>query len=143
MPFSERESPEGFTPDPATMAAIRERVMDGKLSCASAFEIVHALNVDPLDVGWTANVMEVRLYRCQLGLYGYPGKHGWAEANTAGQPVPPGLPEALTEARDEEGKISCATAWEIAARFQAPRIVVGYVADSLGIAFKACQLGAW
>ena len=143
MAYEDRQTPEDFTPDPQIEAAIRERLVDGKLACASAFAIVHALGAKPLHVGWTANTMEVRLDRCQLGLFGYPGKQGWDTHNVRDQPVPAGLQDALEAARDDEGTLSCATAWEIAAQFEAPRMLVGYVADTLKIKITPCQLGAF
>ena len=143
MPFSERQTPEDFVPKPEIEAAIRERLVDGKLPCASAFAIVDAFEVEPLEVGWTANVMDVRLTRCQLGLFGYPGKQGWNEHNTAEQPVPLGMPEAIGVARDEDGTLPCITAWEIASEFKASRMLAGYVADRRGVKITPCQLGAF
>jgi hypothetical protein len=143
MAYSERRTPEDFIPEPKLVAAIRERLMDGKLSCPSAFTVVHAFEVEPLEVGWTANSMDVRLYRCQLGLFGYPGKQGWDDHNVPAMSVPLGLPEALEAARGEQDTLPCSRAWEIASQFQCPRILVGYIADTLNIKITPCQLGAF
>jgi hypothetical protein len=143
MAYSDRQTPEDFTSDPKVAAAIRERLVGGMLSCSAAFTIVHALDVEPLEVGWTANSIEVRLTRCQLGLFGYPGKQGWDTYNVPSLPVPPGLPEAIEGARDDEGNLPCSTAWELASRFEASRMLVGYVANTLDVKITPCQLGAF
>jgi hypothetical protein len=143
MAYSERETPKDFVPDPRVVAAIQERLVDGKLSCTSAFTIVHELDVKPLEVGWTANATDARLTQCQLGLFGYPGKQGWDTHNVPDLPVPEGLREAIEAARDEEGKLACSMAWQIATQFKTPRILVGYIADTLGVRIAPCQLGAF
>ena len=58
-------------------------------------------------------------------------------------PVPEGLGDALKAARDEGGNLACSMAWQIASQFGAPRILVGYIADTLGVRIAPCQLGAF
>jgi hypothetical protein len=143
MAFSERETPEDFTPRPEIRAAIEERLADGKLACASAFAIVHAHDIEPLEVGWTANVMDVRLNRCQLGLFGYPGKQGWNNSNVPDLPVPAGMAEAIKAYGEAHDTLPCITAWDIASQFETSRMLVGYIADKLGVKITPCQLGAF
>lgn len=123
--------------------AIRTRLNDeGRLPCAQAFIIAAEHNLEPLAVGQAADALSVRLTRCQLGLFGYPGHaKGW-DALPADLPIAPELEAALRAAGDEAG-ISCRTLWELAARFGVSRLVIGYVAERLGFKVKACQLGAF
>ncbi len=143
MALEDKDVPEGITPDEDIVEAIQARLADGMLACASAFAIAHDLEVEPLTVGKAADVLQIRLNRCQLGLFGYPGKQGWDNSNVAALPVPYGLPEALTSAKDAAGHLSCAKAWEIASEFEISRMQVGYLADKLGIKITPCQLGAF
>lgn len=143
MAFSERQTAENFTPKPEVMKAIEERLVDGKMACASAFAIAQAYEVQPAEVGWTANVMEIRLTRCQLGLFGYPQRQGWHNSNVPDLPVPPGMPEAIESACKDNNTLSCSMAWQIAAQFETSRMLVGYIADKLGVKITSCQIGAF
>ena len=62
--------PDG-TPDPVISKAIKSRAGDDGLPCAVAFDIVRELQVAPLEVGKTADLLEVSIIKCQLGLFGY------------------------------------------------------------------------
>jgi len=52
------------------------------------------------------------------------------------------LIEALCQA-SEEGKISCAKAFQLADEFKVPRKKVGEMLNTLGIRIKECQLGCF
>lgn len=134
-------TPEAFVPDERVIRAIEERLTDGQLACASAFAIALAHDIDPTVVSRTANAVGIRFTRCQLGLFGYPGKHGWQQANVQALPVPEGLPEALEAARNDEGHLSCRALWDLADQFKTSRMHVGYLADQMGIKITPCQLG--
>ncbi len=115
---------------------------EGRLPCAAAFVLAAERNVDPLVIGQTADAIGVRLTRCQLGLFGYPGHaKGWSHIPEA-TPVAEDLRAALLAAASE-GHITCQVLWELAAQFGVSRLFVGYVADQLGLKIEACQLGAF
>ncbi len=128
--------------DEALAQVLRARVdAEGRLPCAVAFAIAAERDLSPLAVGEAADGLGLRLTRCQLGLFGYPGHaKGW-DAIPADTPIPEELVAAL-RAADNEG-VACLTLWEIAARFGVSRLFVGYVAESLGLKVRACQLGAF
>jgi len=126
-------------------AAIREQTREGMLRCAAAFHIAEELNVMPSAVGETADVMEVRLSRCQLGLFGYgrPGRSG--EPKRVVKPaeeVSPKLEQAIREGL-VEGRLPCAVAWEIASQFEMPKLHVANAAEKLDIRIGPCQIGAF
>lgn len=144
MSLDEKPLPQDFVVDESIAEAIRAHLKDGKLPCAQAFKIAAEHQVEPLQVGQTADALRIHLTRCQLGLYGYPGhQKGWAVTNIAEHPVPEGLEEALRETINEEGCIPCVKAWEIAAQFNIPKMHVGYVASQLDLRISPCQLGAF
>ncbi len=144
MTLAEKTLPSDFVIDETLAAAIRAHLKEGKLPCASAFAIARTHNVTPLLVGQTADVLQIHLTRCQLGLFGYPGHaKGWAAAKIAERAIPEGLEEAIRAAVDSDGNFACVKAWEIAARFGIPKMQVAYVADQMGIRFSPCQLGAF
>ncbi len=133
----------GFVPDERVVEAIRAGLVEGKLPCAQAFAIANRMGIPPLEVGRTADVLEVHLNRCQLGLFGYPHKQGWVGTTLPARPLPDGLEAAIRAASGNEGRLTCAQAWEIAARFHVPKMQVGYVADRMGVRVVQCQLGAF
>lgn len=142
--MKDKKLPADFVIDPALAAAVEARVKEGKLACAQAFAIAESAQVAPLAVGQTVDALGVNLHHCQLGLYGYPGHtKGWAVSNIADHPVPEGLEVAIRVALDDEGRLSCARAWQVAAEFAVPKMLVGYVTTQLGVRIVHCQLGAF
>ena len=106
--------------DERIAAAIGQRAKNGELGCAEAFRIAEELGVAPLAVGQTANELDVRLARCQLGLFGHGPQKSITEA--AAQ-VPSDLEQAIREGLIL-GRLPCAVAWAIAARFGMPKLHV-------------------
>jgi len=124
--------------------AIHEVAVGGELACASAFSIAEGLGVDPLDVGQSADALEIRLTRCQLGLFGYgPKSEDQHRRVTAMAKVPFRLETAIRSALDRDGKLTCAAAWQIADDLDLPRQTVSDAAEGLSIRIKDCQLGAF
>ncbi|MCL5038046.1 MAG: hypothetical protein M1269_13180 [Chloroflexi bacterium] len=48
---------------------VREKAVDGRLSCRSAFGIAEELDVNPRMVGDAANELKVKIFACQLGCF--------------------------------------------------------------------------
>ena len=124
--------------------AIRGRLREGKLPCAAAISLARAKGIDPLDLGRTADSLRVRLSRCQLGLFGWPGRAGSPESvNSPEEPAPEGLDAAILDGRDASGMLSCLGAWRIADDFGISRLRAGRAADRLGVRIRDCQLGVF
>ncbi len=143
MALEDKTPPEDVDLNPSLVDAIKNRQVDGVLSCAGAFTIAGTIETEPVVVGQAADVLGVRLSRCQLGLFGYPGKQGWKQADIDEYPVPEGLTSAVKSAVDASGDLACTKAWQVAEQFNVPRMVVGSIADQLGIHIVQCQLGAF
>lgn len=125
--------------DERVAAIVRQRAKEGVLDCAEAFRIAEELGVEPLAVGMAADAANVRLVRCQLGLFGY-GEH--KRVVRPAESVSPELEQAIREGL-VEGRLPCATAWAIAARLGLPKMDVSNAAEKLGVRVKPCQLGAF
>jgi hypothetical protein len=144
MALDDKKLPPGPPADPLIAADIRGRLENGLLSCQAAFDAAARLGVAPGDVGRTADALALKLTRCQLGLFGFPGHaKGWSAAGAAERPVPAGLKEALLAARDARGDLSCLVIWREADRFGVDRVQAGFIADSLDVPIRHCQLGAF
>ena len=61
-------------PDTSIKNEILKKTKNKKIPCAVAFEIAKTLQVSPEEVGKTADLMNFRLTKCQLGLFGYQPK---------------------------------------------------------------------
>ena len=126
-------------PDPSIEKRLRERCPTGELPCAVAFDVAKELGASAAAVGQTADLMNLRLVKCQLGLFGYsPEKKIVRKA----QSVDETLADALQESQ-ENNRLPCALAWEIADRLQLRKMAVSNACEKLGIKVKPCQLGAF
>jgi hypothetical protein len=124
-------------------AILQSAGAENSLRCAAAFRIARGLDIDPLLVGEAADSLEVKLARCQLGLFGYgpkaEGKHKIVEPADA---VSDDLAQAI-ERREEGGRLPCRAAWDIAADLGVPKKKVSAAAEAMGIKIVRCQLGAF
>jgi len=136
--FSEKHGSDQ-KPDDIIQKEIRKRTKDNAIACAVAFDIVKRLNVLPDRVGRTVDLMNIRLVKCQLGLFGYPSKNKIVEPATD---IDPALSNAIRHGLVDE-RLPCRTAWEIAVRLDVSKMTVSGVCEAMGIKIKPCQLGAF
>jgi hypothetical protein len=122
--------------------AAKIKINPGKgLPCAVAHYIAAELGITPLEVGQTANEMDVRGTMCQLGLFGYAEKgRPAARPRRPMENVPPSLEEAI-QAAVVDGTVSCAALWRIADELGFSRLEMGNAVQALGIKVTPCQLG--
>jgi hypothetical protein len=122
---------------------IKDRIIrqtkKNELPCAVAFKIAAELNVSAAEVGKTADLLELMLVKCQLGLFGYTPQKKIVKPKAAENPD---LASAIRDKR-VDGKLSCENAWEIARRFDVSKMRVSSVCEQLKIKVKPCQLGAF
>jgi hypothetical protein len=87
--------------------------------------------------------MDIRVSRCQLGLFGYGDKAlGQHRIVTPMHAVPPGL-EAALRAAAPGGRLTCADAWRVAETLGLARLAVSGAAETLGLKVVRCQLGCF
>ena len=125
--------------DPAMKQKIEDKTKNKEIACAVAFQIAEELKSTPGEVGKGIDLLDIRLVKCQLGLFGY------GPAKKAVKPKSPrsrDLEEAIRLALVEK-KLSCRAAWDIAQRFDIPRMAVSAACEALDIKIKSCQLGAF
>jgi hypothetical protein len=128
----------GVSPDERISGAVREKSEAGELACAEAERIGLTLGVSLAEIGRTLDLLELRIGRCQLGLFGYPeGK--------AVHPVAAVAPDFETAIRMRlaGGRLPCQAAWEIAEGRKLTRMAVSDACEALKIRIKPCQLGAF
>ncbi len=131
--------PEGTTTDPELKQKLQQKIEDGKISCAAAHALAVELNVVPEKIGIAIDLMEARIHKCQLGLFGYQPE------KCIVKPAATPFPEVETAVNDnlEKGRIACEKCWQIADRLGKKKMDVSSVCESMGIKITKCQLGAF
>ena len=131
--------PAGTKADPAISAAIQEVAEDSRISCAVAHDVAEELGATPAEVGKTIDLLEHRITKCQMGLFGYLPEKKIVKPAEA---VSDKLRDRLLDAT-EEGRVSCAACWDIAQALGIQKISVAAACEALDLSIKPCQLGAF
>lgn len=132
------------TPDTPLNRAISEAVQrcsdSGEITCADAHQIAKELNVSPLEVGTTIDLLEIRISHCQLGLFERrqkPTEEIVPEKNLS-QDI-----RAAVQAAQQEGYLSCAQTWAITEQLGIQKVDVGAACNVLQVKITDCQLGTF
>ena len=120
-------------------AKIKEKISEKRISCAEAHSIAAELSVAPADVGAAIDLLEVRIIKCQLGLFGY-GKE--KSIPVLSDKINPDIEVAINSSLIND-RLPCSTSWEIAKRFNVSKPMVAAVCESMKIKISPCQLGAF
>ena len=134
-----RKHPPDREVNPEIVNAAKSHVSEGTISCAVAFNISSELNVSPEEVGFTLDFLEIPIVKCQLGLHGYGPKRRIVEPAEKVS----GELESMIREKLINGRLPCASAWEIAERFGLRRMEVSSACEALKIKISSCQLGAF
>ncbi len=122
--------------------AIKDRAVDDRISCSKASRIAKELNVSMEEVGRTADLLEIKVEQCLLGLFGYGRTKGKHRIMEPAESVSLGLEKAIRDSV-KNGKLPCTSAWAIADSESVSKVAVCSAADALGIKASRCQLGAF
>lgn len=134
--------PLGTTPDEHIAKAIREKSSGSKLDCAMGERISKELNVSIAEVGITADLLEMKIRECQLGLFGWGDKPNHGKDIPVADLVSVEIKSALEEAA-VNGMVNCAALWAIADRFGVRRKMVSAACETLSLKIRSCQLGTF
>jgi hypothetical protein len=126
--------------DETLAAAIAGKEKEGRITCAAAFTIAKNHACSPQVVGMTIDLLEKRIRRCQLGLFGYGSKNKKAVKPLA--MVTNNLKTAIRTAMEGD-RISCLAAWEVARKMSLTKLEVSSACEAMGIKISKCQLGAF
>ena len=125
--------------EPGIKAEILKRAKDEKIPCAVAFDIAKKLNESPRNVGIAVDLLNFRLTKCQLGLFGYAsGKKIASDPDTVNDALRLEIEKGL-----ENGRMPCKTAWAIAEKMNLRKMAVSNACEALGVKITSCQLGAF
>ncbi len=119
--------------------AVAKAASDGTISCARAEKIAAGLRLSMGEVGVAVDLAEIRIDKCQLGLFGYGAEK---LAVKPAESITPEMEQAVLGSL-ENGRLPCLAAWELAVRFGVKRMDVSAACEALRIKVKPCQLGAF
>jgi len=136
--FSAKHGPDA-TPDRFIEEEILTHGKNKELPCAVAFEISRTLKVSPDAVGMTADLMNFKLTKCQLGLFGYqPQKKIVKHPDRVTEDLKNAIADQLVQ-----GRLSCRRAWDIASGLKIGKMKVSGACEAMDIKITECQLGAF
>ena len=120
--------------------AIAGKEKEGRITCAAAHAIAKKQACSPQVVGMNIDLLEKRIRRCQLGLFGYGVKNKKTVKPAA--MVTENLKTAIREAIDDN-RITCQAAWEVAKKMSLTKLEVSSACEAMEIRLSKCQLGAF
>jgi hypothetical protein len=118
---------------------VREKMSNDTLSCSAAHVIAEELGVAASEVGVTLDLLEVRIGKCQLGLFGY------GEKKRIVKPADKVGPELQKEIENSlvDGHLPCKAVWDIAEKFNMKRLDLANVCEKLNLKINSCQIGSF
>jgi hypothetical protein len=125
--------------DTKVAEAVKQQASNGEISCVAAHKISSNFNISPSEVGVAADFLEIRIVKCQLGLYGYRPKKGIVKpAETVSQTLKEVINQSLIN-----GRLPCRAVWDIAERLTMEKMEVSSACETLKTKISSCQLGAF
>jgi hypothetical protein len=134
--------PTGTARNEQIAQAILEKSAGGALLCAMGENISKELKVDIAEVGMTADLLEMKIKECQLGLFGWGNKPKHGKDIQATDSVSVEIKSAL-EKTAVNGMVTCSALWMIAEKLNVKRKTVSAACDTLRLKIRVCQLGAF
>lgn len=134
-----KSSPSGEGINPRLSEELESRAGASGLACAVAFSVSAEIGVSPKTVGEAMDQLQIPIIKCQLGLFGYaPEKKIIKPADSVTANEEMGVHQALVN-----GRLPCATCWQLAATFGKTRLEMASICERLAVKISPCQLGAF
>jgi hypothetical protein len=129
----------GEAVDPRVREALQSRAKESGLACAAAFAVAEEIEISPKAIGEAMDQLQISIIKCQLGLFGYrPEKRIVKPAESVSADEEKAVRQALVN-----GKLPCATCWQLAEAFGKTRLGMASICEKLSVKIGPCQLGAF
>ena len=135
--YAKKHSDTEINPD--AKALLEAEAKQDLITCAAVHGVAKKLGITPAQAGTQADLLELRLIRCSLGLFGY-GKG--VKLIQPVDSIPEELEDLLDQAADN-GRISCHDCWRISRKLKLKRFEVSSACEFKGLRIRPCQLGAF
>lgn len=126
--------------DKAVAEAVAAKEKENRITCTAAHGIAKKLGCAPQAVGITVDLMEKRIRRCQLGLFGYGLKK--AKRVKPAAMVTKKLRTAIRGALEGD-RLTCRAAWSLAKTMGLTKLELAAACEAMGVKIAKCQLGAF
>ncbi len=125
--------------DKKIASVLKKKSNNKTISCAAIHAAAEVLGISPIEAGIQADLMELRLVKCSLGLFGYdPGKKKINKNMEISE-----LLNNELEKNSGNGTITCIKCWKIGRKLKIKRLDIASACENKGIKIKQCQLGAF
>jgi hypothetical protein len=125
--------------DPQVETEIKQNSQKGSITCAAAHGLAQKLNLAPSKIGVAIDLLEYRIAKCQLGLFGYSPEKKIVKA---ARQVTPDL-ESEIRSNLINDRLPCSAAWQLADGKGISRLELSAACEAMGIKVSPCQLGAF
>ena len=134
-----KKHPAGTVVDASLKKEITKQARDNEISCLAAEEIARRGVARMEQIGVAADMLNVRITKCQLGLFGFGDQKKRVDA---AQVVSAELEKSIREEMTGQW-LSCKDVWDLAQRLNLSRMDISAACEYLKIKIKPCQLGAF
>lgn len=131
--------PKGIKIEDNLRQVIYDKARDNAISCAAAHDIARKLNISPSMVGQAIDLLEYKIEKCQLGLFGYSPKKNIVQAASSVS----GELETQIRSRLQNGRLACIDAWRLARENGISKLEICSACEALSFKITPCQLGAF
>lgn len=132
---------QGIKIDKTIEEKLKNNSKNGKISCSIIHSTAEELSISPEKAGVQADLLELRLNCCQLGLFGWEKESSGKLIDKSIQT--PDLLEKKLDSTIQDNRITCFECWDIADNLKIKKLDVGSACEKKGIKIKKCQLGAF
>ncbi len=126
--------------DETISTALKNKSKNEKITCAAVHAVAEKLGILPREAGVQADLLELRLTKCSLGLFGYEPQWNILQKDLT---ISEELDNAINNAAAEDKKITCSACWKIAEELKIKKTDVASACEKKGLKIKQCQLGAF
>ncbi len=134
-----RKHSAGRKAKPRLVEALEKRAKNNSLTCAAAHKLSSDSGETPAEVGFSMDLMGIRITQCQLGLFGYVPEKKIVKPSHI---IDANLKQAL-EKETVNRRLPCKTAWDLSDKLGIEKLAVSSACEELGIKISHCQLGAF
>ena len=111
----------------------------GNISCPIVHSIANKLSTTPDTIGIQADLLEMRILHCQIGLFGWEPLGKLIDKSID-------ISEALEQELEKtivDNRITCLGCWDIAKKLKIKKLDVASACEKKGFKIKKCQIGAF
>jgi len=122
---------------------LQEKTKNGIMACATAFDCTKKLNQTRQKTGIYLDILEIRLEKCQIGLFGHGGEKEKGKKFLKLTDTEKKEIKSILDDNMKNDFITCSEIWALAEKTGTKRMKISTCCEESGIKIKGCQLGAF